>query len=1008
MTKAGHRQPGICRSRRTASAGRAARLTILAALAAACTRSDRHGVTEPPQGFQTAALAVSVTGLPDGAGADIEITGPGGYASSVAHDQTLTGLTPGTYSFQIRVVHAGGFSYAANPSSLTVPVSAGSTPVSVPIAYSLITGALTVTISGLPDGISSVVAVSGPGGYHATLSLSTTLSDLEPGAYTLSGTPVAAGSDTYDVPAPVGASVVASLTPTAATVGYQITTGRLDVSVTGLPGGTAASVQVAGPSAFSVQVTATTTLSGLTPGAYAVSAAVVAAGQDSYSPSPPTQSADVLASVTPTSVSVAYAITSGRLSVSVDGLPGGTSGDVTVTGPGGFHASVGSSTTLTALVPGTYTVAAASVPFGANIYTPSLTSQAVAVTASVTPANAAVTYALQTGTLHVTVGGLPGGASASVAISGPGGFLTSLSGTQTLSNLTPGDYVITANNVSNGGTTYEASPTSQSATVTSNTTASASVTYTPGAAAINLTIDDLYVTQVVQTLTGSVPLVAGRDGLLRVFVRATQANTAHPDVRVRFYSSGSLASTVTITAPGTSVPTSIDEGSLLSTWNVVVPAALLQPGLSLVADVDPGNAVGESNESDNAYPASGTPLTLVVQAVSPFNFRMVPINQMANSTTGNVTAGNIDQFLTTLKQIYPLLAVDADLRTPYTTSAPALQSNDLNGSWLQILSEVDALRTADGSSRYYFGVVHTTYTSGVAGLGYVPGRAAIGWDFLPSATGITAHEVGHNFGRWHAPCGNPSAVDASYPYAGGVTGVYGYDVTTGVLKPPTRPDLMGYCSNPWISDYTYVGVLNYRTAHPDVLAANLGNVRQPALLLWGRVHNGQVILEPAYEIEAPPRLPSQPGRNLLEGFATSGERLFSLSFDGEQIADAVDPNEQTFAFAVPLATLRGGSLTRLRLTALGQQVELQSAGAPGDPVIASAAGAPTATRSGTSALRVRWSEPTVRGVLIRDARTGQILSFAHGGDVTLRSSSAALEIVASDGVRSERRLIVPR
>ncbi len=981
---------------------------MMAALAAACARSDRHGVTEPPQGFQTAALAVSVSGLPDGAGADIEITGPGGYVITLARDQTLTGLTPGTYTFQIGTVHSGGFSYAAGPSSRTVTISAGSTPVNVPIAYSLITGALTVTISGLPDGTSSVVTVSGPAGYHATLSLSTTLSDLEPGTYTLTGTPVAAGSDTYDVAAPVGASVVASLTPTAATVGYQITTGRLDVSVTGLPGGTDASVHVAGPNAFSAQVTATTTLSGLTPGAYAVTATSVPAGQDSYTPLPSTQSADVVASVTPTPVSVAYAITTGRLDVSVTGLPGATSGDVTVTGPSGFHASVGASTTLTALVPGTYTVAAASVPSGANVYAPSVTSQAVIVTASVTPATAVVTYALQPGALHVAVGGLPGGVNAAVSVSGPEGFLASLSATQTLSNLTPGAYVITANTVSSGGTTYDASPTSQNATVTSNATASASVTYTPGAAAINLTIDDLYITQVVQTLTGNVPLVAGRDGLLRVFVRATQANNAHPDVRVRFYSGGNLASTVTITAPGTSVPTSINEGLLLSTWNVVVPAALLQPGLAVVADVDPGNVVGESDEADNSYPVSGTPLTLDVRNVSPFSFRMVPVNQIANSTTGNVTAGNIDQFLTTLRQIYPLLTVDTDLRATYTTAAPALESNDGNGAWLQILSEVNALRTADGSSRYYFGVVHTIYHSGVAGLGYVPGHAAIGWDYLPSATTVTAHEVGHNFGRWHAPCGNPSAVDPLYPYAGGAIGVYGYDATSGVLKPPTNSDLMGYCSNVWISDYNYVGVLNYRTAHPDVVTAGFGNVRQPALLLWGRVHNGRVILEPAYEIEAPPQLPAHPGRNLLEGLGTSGEILLSLSFDGEQVADAVDPDEQTFAFAVPLATLRGRSLARLRLTALGQQVELRSAGAPGDPVIVDAAGAPTATRAGAGALRVRWSEPTVRGVLIRDARTGEILSFAHGGDVTLRSTSAELEIVVSDGVRSEHRRIIPR
>jgi hypothetical protein len=71
-----------------------------------------------------------------------------------------------------------------------------------------------------------------------------------------------------------------------------------------------------------------------------------------------------------------------------------------------------------------------------------------------------------------------------------------------------------------------------------------------------------------------------------------------------------------------------------------------------------------------------------------------------------------------------------------------------------------------------------------------------------------AHEIGHNHGRNHAPCGNPSGVDTAYPYTGGLIGVMGYDDRTQSLRPTSNSDIMGYCSNKWISDYTYRALID--------------------------------------------------------------------------------------------------------------------------------------------------------------------------------------------------------
>ena len=71
---------------------------------------------------------------------------------------------------------------------------------------------------------------------------------------------------------------------------------------------------------------------------------------------------------------------------------------------------------------------------------------------------------------------------------------------------------------------------------------------------LNLRIDGFHITQSVQTYNRAVSLVAGRGGFLRVFVLANQANTVAPEVRARFYRSGTLVQTLTIAAPTGSVP----------------------------------------------------------------------------------------------------------------------------------------------------------------------------------------------------------------------------------------------------------------------------------------------------------------------------------------------------------------------------------------------------------------------------------------------------------------------
>jgi hypothetical protein len=561
-----------------------------------------------------------------------------------------------------------------------------------------------------------------------------------------------------------------------------------------------------------------------------------------------------------------------------------------------------------------------------------------------------------------------------------------------LTGLASGQYTVTALAVTDGTDEYSPAPSSQTVGIGSSGMGSATVNYsTGGAAGFNLRVDGLYLVQSVQTYARGVPLVQGRDAFLRVFVTANQVNAAAPEVLVSFYSNGVLAATETIPAPGLTTPLGPDENTLGSSWNLDVDRSLVEPGLSIVVEVDPGNLVAEGNEADNLFPASGTPVAMDVRTTDPFTVRFVPVITNADDRQGNVTPANHEEYLDVAMRMYPLASFDADVRSPYTTSVNVpLEDDNGNGAWGVVLSEIANLPGV-GTGRYYYGVVNPSYSSGVAGMGYIGGAGvAIGWDKPASRSSVAAHEWGHNWGRNHAPCGGAGNPDQSYPYAGGEIGVVGYDIVGGDLKPADYHDLMGYCNNEWISDYTYTGVLNFR-ANEGFASAMSDAAIQPGLLVWGRIVNGRAVLEPAFRVTARPRLPERPGPYRIEGRGARGERIFGLDFTPLEVAD--DPaGSKHFSFVVPLRPERAGRLTSLHLDGAGVQASLAQA--------SSEAVAVEVTRGGAGRVALRWDARKAPMIMVRDPVNGEVLSFARGGNAAVVTSRDDLSLTISDRVRS--------
>ena len=685
----------------------------------------------------------------------------------------------------------------------------------------------------------------------------------------------------------------------------------------------------------------------------------------------------------------------GSLALDVSGLPTGASGNVTVVGPGGFSRRVEQTETLAALAAGSYTVTAASVAAGEAVYLPTPPSQSVSVSGGET-AGAEVAYAISDRSLAITVAGLPDGVDAAITVSGPAGYSHSVTASETLTGLAGGQYTVTALPVSNGSDQYTPSPSSRTVNVTGAGTATVAYS-TGGTAGFNLQVDGVYLVQSVQTYDRTVPLVQNRDALLRVFVTANQVNAAMPEVAVTLYSNGTPVAELTIPAPGLTTPQAPDEATLNSSWNVILDKSLIQPNLSLVATVDPTNAVAEGNESDNTFPSSGSPVALEVRATDPFRVTFVPVITQANNRLGNVTTADREDYLETTMRMHPLSSWDASVHAAYTTSTSLpLQSDNGNNAWTVILGEIYTLRSAESSTRYYYGVVNPSYSSGVAGVGYIGQPAAIGWDKPGSRSGVAAHEWGHNWDRAHAPCGGAANPDGSYPYAGGEIGVIGYDVANETLKPADSHDLMGYCNDEWISDYTYLGVMNWREMAQ--LRQGMAAVIQPGVLVWGRIENGRAELEPALRVTARPSLPTRPGPYRLEGRAEDGSRLFGFDFAPLTVAD--DPaGAKHFAFVVPMRAERAMRLATLRLEGAGVHASSAQASSEAPEV--------EVTRAGAGRLALRWDANRSPMLLVRDPATGEVLSFARGGAAEVATERDEVSVTASGRARNaEMRLRV--
>lgn len=806
-------------------------------------------------------------------------------------------------------------------------------------------------------------------------------------------------------PVVLGALLAVSL---AACKDPQPTRGALHVSISGLPTGAGADIRVTGPSDFFQQVTSATTLDDLEPGEYILRIDTVTHSGNRYGVAAVRDTLHVVAGATQTA-SVAYGLASGSVDMTVTGVPAGANADIKLTATG-FSVTVTASGVVGGLPPGKVYIHADTfiTTLGDRVGTAKVLDSVI-VPLSLTPVSASVTYAVVSATLALTVSGMPPtlpNLQQPIAVTGPNGYSLKTSGSTTVRGLNAGTYTVAASNA-NGvcPAIYRTTSGTQTLDIGAGQTGSPAVSYTEGTANpadLNLRIEKVQLIQVTQDDIGLVPMVQNREALVRVFGFANQCNSAVPKVRITLGTGEQFV----IDAPEGAVRYKTDVGALTSTWNYPIPKELVVANMTVVAEIDHEGTVAETDNSDNRLPAAGTQ-AVPTKLVPPTGLRIVKISN--GGLTGDIPTSTV---MDLSKRLHPVSAYDIDVRpTPFTSTVGAVTAG--GGNWEQLLTDFNGLRAAAGESpnRYHLGLVRVAYSAGTAGIAFIQGKAALTWDDLLTASEVAAHELGHSFGRFHAPSGicneQPDLVDLSYPktglYSGGRIGTWGYDQLAQQLKSPENfNDIMGYCRSVWISDYMYVGMLNYLSdpnRGPTLPIIKPSSSPVPALLVWGRIVNGVPVLEPAFEIETTIE-PVRSGPTRLTALDDGGNEIFALSFATQRIAHSTS---EGFAFAIPLTLLNGRTLASLRLSANGRSAtNATSARVDGDPELAISA-------AGPGRVRIRWDAARFPALLVRDRQTGDILSFARGGDVTIAAPRDELDVAWSNRVRSAKRGVrVPR
>lgn len=707
-------------------------LVVLAAATVAC-RSEAYYASQP-----AGALTLTVELPVPGAEPQLTVTGPGGFQRTLSGAGTLGDLPAGSYEIRAAPMTSDGEIWEPVDSVQRVNVGTTGSPLTVAIRYRTTTGKLVVTLEGLPASWSPGIRVTGPSSYNQVLPASAIISGLKPGVYTLTAVEQTVGAVVLEpVPAITVIGVAASTLPAWAKISFVANSAPINVSITGLPTGVPGSVVLRGPTGVLTSVTNTQLFQSMTKGDYLATESSVTWFDNTWTPAEPLKSFAL--SAEGATLAVHYASSTGLLALAIDGLPDGIAGAVTVTGPG-FSQSVPADVTLGGLAPGTYTVTASVVTAGVGTFVPGAATLTVDIAAGAV-ADGSVTYgAAVSGSLRINVSGVPSNLNADITVTGPGGFVRSIGGTATFNGLAAGSYAITAASVASGASTYNASPASQSITVTAGATATTDVSYSlaapiMGALAVN-------VTGVPSDLNADITVTGPGGYVHSIGGTATFNGLAPGSYTVTAASVASGASTYNAAPPTQTI--AVIAGNTATTAVSYSLAAPTTGGLTLTVTGLPGALAADITVTGPGGFVAHPTATATLTGLTPGSYQVTATSVTSGTSTYNATPAS--QAITVTAGATASGTVTYALAAP-TTGGLTLTVTGLPGT-------TPAIITVTGPGGF---IAHPTATATITGL--VPGS------YVVAATSVTAGTSTYNA----APASQTIPVSAGATASGAVT-----------------------------------------------------------------------------------------------------------------------------------------------------------------------------------------------------------------------------------------------
>jgi hypothetical protein len=373
----------------------------------------------------------------------------------------------------------------------------------------------------------------------------------------------------------------------------------------------------------------------------------------------------------------------------------------------------------------------------------------------------------------------------------------------------------------------------------------------------------------------SVPMVARKELILRVYPRT--GALISPAQVTGIVSRPGKPDLTPINGPVPVQPiSSIQRGNTNHSLNFRVPAADCV-----------GNVTFTAKLIDTADPSNfrTRTMTLTFDEVPPVRVHGVLIHYTGRGL--NITAPTGIDLINTLVWVgrtYPIsgFAYTACDVVDFNGDLTVGGGGGCGTGWNQLFNTLWNMRVASGTNDVFVGLLPTGVpTSGVIGCG--GGGVAIAY---VGGGSVFAQEIGHAFGRAHAPCGNPGSPDPNYPtydsYPSGSIGEFGVDTSNmQVFNPSSTYDYMSYCGPVWTSPYTYIGLKNAIAASPAMVHPERAGSRLVAgehLFLNFRMHkSGKVELLNSFHLytDQVPAEMGEPGRVGCDLLSEGGEVIAS-------------------------------------------------------------------------------------------------------------------------------------